>query len=75
MKSVVIHAEGNVCVEERPISTLQTGNDALVEVASSGLCGFDILHISVKSVHHYPIMLRHGFSGYVGSYGTAVTGL
>ncbi|WP_305833762.1 hypothetical protein, partial [Klebsiella pneumoniae] len=23
MKSVVIHAEGNVCVEERPIPTLQ----------------------------------------------------
>ncbi len=27
MKSVVIHAEGNVCVEERPIPTLQTEND------------------------------------------------
>ncbi|MDH8179610.1 hypothetical protein QIG81_27895, partial [Klebsiella pneumoniae] len=26
MKSVVIHAEGNVCVEERPIPTLQTEN-------------------------------------------------
>lgn len=36
MKSVVIHAEGNVCVEERPIPTLQTENDVLVKVVSSG---------------------------------------
>ncbi|MCP5699587.1 hypothetical protein NL355_28365, partial [Klebsiella pneumoniae] len=29
MQSVVIHAEGTVCVEERPIPALQTENDVL----------------------------------------------
>ena len=51
MKSVVIHAEGNVCVEERPIPTLQTENDVLVKVVSSGLCGSDIPRIFAKGAH------------------------
>lgn len=75
MKSVVIHAEGNVCVEERPIPTLQTENDVLVKVVSSGLCGSDIPRIFAKGAHYYPITLGHEFSGYVESYGAAVTDL
>ncbi len=73
MKSVVIHAEGNVCVEERPIPTLQTEDDVLVKVVSSGLCGSDIPRIFAKGAHYYPITLGHEFSGYVESYGAAVT--
>ena len=72
MKSVVIHAEGNVCVEERPIPTLQTENDVMVKVVSSGLCGSDIPRIFAKGAHYYPITLGHEFSGYVESYGAAV---
>ncbi len=51
MKSVVIHAEGNVCVEERPIPTLQTENDVLVKLVSSGLCGSAIPRIFAKGAH------------------------
>lgn len=47
MKSVVIHAEGDVRVEERPIPQLQTDEDVLVKVVSSGLCGSDIPEFSI----------------------------
>lgn len=36
MKSVVIHAEGDVRVEERPLPQLQAEDDVLVKVVSSG---------------------------------------
>lgn len=75
MQSVVIHAEGTVRVEERPIPALQTENDVLVKVVSSGLCGSDIPRIFAKGAHYYPITLGHEFSGYVESYGSAVTDL
>ncbi|MEX3018089.1 galactitol-1-phosphate 5-dehydrogenase [Kluyvera sp. STS39-E] len=73
MKSVVIHAEGDVRVEERPIPTLKNDDDVLVKVICSGLCGSDIPRIFAKGAHYYPITLGHEFSGYVESYGPAVT--
>ena len=75
MKSVVIHAEGDVRVEERPIPHLQTDEDVLVKVVSSGLCGSDIPRIFNRGAHYYPITLGHEFSGYVESYGAGVTDL
>lgn len=75
MKSVVIHAEGDVRVEERPLPQLQTDDDVLVRVVSSGLCGSDIPRIFAAGAHYYPITLGHEFSGYVTSYGAAVTDL
>jgi galactitol-1-phosphate 5-dehydrogenase len=75
MKSVVIHAEGKVRVEERPIPQLKTDDDVLVKVVSAGLCGSDIPRIFSHGAHYYPITLGHEFSGYVESYGTEVTDL
>ena len=75
MKSVVIHAEGDVRVEERPIPQLQTDEDVLVKVVSSGLCGSDIPRVFNHGAHYYPITLGHEFSGYVESYGAGVTDL
>lgn len=72
MKSVVIHAEGDVRVEERPMPQLQNDDDVLVKVISSGLCGSDIPRIFAKGAHYYPITLGHEFSGYVESYGKGV---
>lgn len=75
MKSVVIHAEGDVRVEERPIPQLTTGDDVRVKVVSSGLCGSDIPRIFAHGAHYYPITLGHEFSGYVESCGADVTDL
>jgi galactitol-1-phosphate 5-dehydrogenase len=69
MKSVVIHAEGSVRVEERPVPQIQA-DDVLVRVVCSGLCGSDIPRIFAKGAHYYPITLGHEFSGYVEACGT-----
>lgn len=73
MKAVVIHAEGDVRVEERPIPQVQADDDVLVKVISAGLCGSDIPRIFAQGAHYYPITLGHEFSGYVESYGAGVT--
>ena len=75
MKSVVIHAEGSVRVEERPLPFIQAADDVLVRVICSGLCGSDIPRIFVKGAHYYPITLGHEFSGYVEACGTDVADL
>ncbi|WP_437889910.1 galactitol-1-phosphate 5-dehydrogenase [Phytobacter sp. V91] len=75
MKSVVIHAEGNVRVEERPEPQVQHEDDVKVRVVSSGLCGSDIPRIFANSAHFYPITLGHEFSGYVEACGKQVNDL
>lgn len=75
MKSVVIHAEGNVRVEERPEPQLQHDDDVKVRVVSSGLCGSDIPRIFANGAHFYPITLGHEFSGYVEDCGKQVNDL
>nr|WP_318384557.1 galactitol-1-phosphate 5-dehydrogenase [uncultured Enterobacter sp.] len=75
MKSVVIHAEGNVRVEERPLPQLKDENDIRVKVVSSGLCGSDMPRIFNHGAHYYPITLGHEFSGYVDACGAGVKDL
>ncbi len=75
MKSVVIHAEGSVRVEERPMPTINADDDVLVKVVCSGLCGSDIPRIFAGGAHYYPITLGHEFSGYVERCGSAVSDL
>lgn len=75
MKSVVIHAEGSVRVEERPVPQIQDADDVLVRIVCSGLCGSDIPRIFAKGAHYYPITLGHEFSGYVEATGSQVDDL
>ncbi|HHK9551848.1 galactitol-1-phosphate 5-dehydrogenase [Enterobacter sichuanensis] len=75
MKSVVIHAEGCVRVEERPVPQIQAADDVLVRIVCSGLCGSDIPRIFSKGAHYYPITLGHEFSGHVEACGADVKDL
>lgn len=75
MKSVVIHAEGNVRVEERPAPQIQDADDVLVRIVCSGLCGSDIPRIFAKGAHYYPITLGHEFSGHVEACGADIKDL
>jgi len=72
MKSVVIHAEGQVRVEERPVPDIQATDDVRVRVVCSGLCGSDIPRIFANGAHYYPITLGHEFSGYVDACGSGI---
>lgn len=73
MKSVVVYADGNLCVEERPVPCLQESDEVLIQVVCSGLCGSDIPRIFHHGAHYYPIILGHEFSGYILQCGTAIT--
>lgn len=75
MKSVVVHAEGKVIVEERPLPEIKHPDDVLVRIAYSGLCGSDIPRIFHQGAHFYPITLGHEFSGEVVEYGESITDL
>lgn len=75
MKSVVIHAEGSVRIEERPVPQIQSADDVLVRIVCSGLCGSDIPRIFAKGAHYYPITLGHEFSGHVEACGADVKDL
>ncbi|WKZ91440.1 galactitol-1-phosphate 5-dehydrogenase [Chimaeribacter arupi] len=75
MKSVVIHANGEVSVEERPQPSVTQPDDVLVRIAYSGLCGSDIPRIFASGAHYYPITLGHEFSGEVVRCGDGITDL
>lgn len=75
MKSVVVHADSRLTVEEQPAPTLSAPDEVLVRIAYSGLCGSDIPRIFASSSHFYPITLGHEFSGHVISTGEDVTDL
>ncbi|NDL64313.1 zinc-binding dehydrogenase [Acerihabitans arboris] len=75
MKSVVINAGGSVTLEEKPLPQITHGDDVLVEVSCSGLCGSDIPRIFHNGAHFYPITLGHEFSGRIKKMGANVTDL
>lgn len=75
MQSIVIHAEGNIAIEKRPVPQVQSPDEVLVKVCCSGLCGSDIPRIFHRGAHFYPITLGHEFSGRVEETGTSVSDL
>jgi 2-desacetyl-2-hydroxyethyl bacteriochlorophyllide A dehydrogenase len=73
MRAVTFQAPGEVRVEERPEPELQAGDDAVVAIAASGICGSD-LHIYHGRVKIEPgFTLGHEFVGTVVSAGEDVT--
>ena len=75
MKSVVIHAGGSVTVEDAPLPQIEAGDDVMVKVICSGLCGSDIPRIFHEGAHYYPITLGHEFCGRVTETGKSVSDL
>jgi 2-desacetyl-2-hydroxyethyl bacteriochlorophyllide A dehydrogenase len=73
MRAVTFQAPGEVAVEERPEPELQAGDDAVVAIEASGICGSDlhIYHGRVKIEAGFT--LGHEFVGTVLSAGEDVT--
>lgn len=74
MTAAVMHAPGDIRVEEVPVPTYGPG-DVLVKVAACGVCGSDIPRMNFSGAYHYPIICGHEFSGYIVEVGAEVTGL
>jgi 2-desacetyl-2-hydroxyethyl bacteriochlorophyllide A dehydrogenase len=73
MRAVTFQAPGEVRVDERPEPELLTGDDAVVAVEASGICGSD-LHIYHGRVKMEPgFTIGHEFVGTVVAAGDGVT--
>ena len=73
MQAVTFQAPGEVRVEERPEPELQAGDDAVVRVEATGVCGSD-LHIYHGRVQIEPgFTIGHEFVGTVVAAGAEVT--
>ena len=68
MRAAVLHASGDVRVEEIAKPEAHPG-EVLVKVAYCGICGSDIPRLVKDAAHYFPIVLGHEFSGFVEAVG------
>lgn len=73
MTAAVMHAPGDIRVEEVPVPTPGTG-EVLLKVAACGVCGSDIPRMLRNGGYVMPIICGHEFSAHVETLGEGVTG-
>ncbi|MCQ8241837.1 galactitol-1-phosphate 5-dehydrogenase [Rhizosaccharibacter radicis] len=73
MRAVVMHAPGDLRLEDVPVP-VPGPNDVLLRVAACGVCGSDIPRMLTKGAHRMPIVCGHEFSGHVAGAGRDVSG-
>jgi len=71
MKAGVMHAPGDIRVEEVPIPSVGP-LDVLLKVAACGVCGSDIQRMNFSGAYFHPIICGHEFSGWVVELGGEV---
>jgi L-iditol 2-dehydrogenase len=78
MRASVLHAQGVLAVEERPVPLLGAG-DVLVKIGSVGVCGSDVHYYEHGRIGPYivdaPLVLGHEAGGTVVQLGHGVTSL
>lgn len=76
MKAAVMHAPGQITIEDRPIPTLGP-DDVLVKIGAVGICGSDVHYYVAGRIGRYvvekPIILGHESAGTVVAVGDRVT--
>ena len=73
MTAAVMHAPGDIRVEEVPVP-VPGADEVLLEVAACGVCGSDIPRMLRNGGYVMPIICGHEFSGHVVALGAGVTG-
>ena len=72
MRAVVMHAPGNVTVEDMPMPTILEPTDAIIKLAATCICGSDLLpYRGAEPVHEQH--MGHEYVGTVTDVGSAVT--
>jgi L-iditol 2-dehydrogenase len=74
MKAAVLHAPGDLRVEDVPVPTIRP-DEVLVRVVAAGICGSDIGRVMVTGTYHFPTIPGHEFSGIVAEVGADVVAL
>ena len=64
MRAAVLHAPGDIRIEQRPKPIVAPGS-ALLRVAAVGVCGSDIPRLLTKGAHKMPLICGHEFSGVI----------
>lgn len=74
MKAAVLHAPGDLRVEEVPVPAIGA-DEVLVRVMAAGICGSDIGRVMVTGTYGFPCIPGHEFSGQVERIGSGVSHL
>ena len=72
MRATLIHAPGDVRLEEVPDPRLSTGGDAIVRVVAACVCGSDLWPYRGVTPTHEPHRIGHEFVGVVEQVGSEV---
>lgn len=73
MRAAVLHAPGDIRVEDVPVPVPQP-DEVLLEVAACGVCGSDLPRMLRTGAHRLPLVCGHEFSAWVREVGSAVEG-
>lgn len=73
MRAAVLHAPGDIRLEEVPVPAVGPGN-VLLKVAAVGVCGSDLPRMLTKGAHRMPLICGHEFSGHIVDVGAGVEG-
>ena len=73
MRAIVLHAPGEISLEQRPVPAAGPG-EVLVKVAAVGVCGSDLPRMLTKGAHKMPLITGHEFSGFIEHLGSGVEG-
>jgi L-iditol 2-dehydrogenase len=71
MRAIRLYAPGDIRLEEVP-SPVPGPGEALVRVASVGVCGSDLPRMLVKGAWKMPLITGHEFSGHIAALGDGV---
>ena len=75
MRATIIHAPGDIRVEDRDYPTVQLPTDAVVKVTASCVCGSDLWPYRGVRPTRRPTAIGHEFIGTVESVGSGITAL
>src|SRR3954452_23812386 len=75
MRGVVLHAPGDVRVEERPDPTIEQPTDAVIRLAAACVCGSDLWPYRGVDAVTEPAPMGHEYVGVVEEGGGDVTGI
>lgn len=73
MRAIVLHAPGDIRMEDKPKPQAGRG-EVLVRVAAVGVCGSDLPRMLVKGAWKMPLITGHEFSGQIEELGDGVSG-
>ena len=73
MRGVVMHAPGDVRVEDRPEPAILQPTDAIIRLSATCICGSDLWPYRGADPVHEPSPMGHEYAGIVEEVGSAVT--